>query len=49
MEVPFSETDLESIGRYYDREVNKIQNGEFKIEKTPDPEICSGCDFRRYC
>jgi ATP-dependent DNA helicase UvrD/PcrA len=49
MEIPFSETDLESVGRYYDSEVNKIQNGEFKIEKIPDPEICSRCDFRKYC
>jgi DNA helicase II / ATP-dependent DNA helicase PcrA len=49
MEVPFNETNLECVERYYDSKAKKIQNKIFTIEKIPDPEICRGCDFRSFC
>ena len=49
MEIPFNEIDLKSAERYFDTDASKIQEKDFAIRKTPDPSICSKCEFSRYC
>ena len=50
MEFYFEENHVDEAGRYFDEQVKKIQQKDFKIKSIPDVEkVCKECDFRFYC
>lgn len=50
MSFKFDESKIDEAGKYFDEQVNRIKQKDFRIKTLPDTEkVCKECDFRFYC
>lgn len=50
MKFRFDESNIDEAGMYFDEQVNRIKQKDFKIKALPDIEkVCKECDFRFFC
>ena len=49
MVLPYRPETVAEAGRHFDQTVDRIQTGQFRVERPPEAKICQECDLRMLC